>query len=142
MVAVLALAVSGCRAIDGPDSNFFGEDCNSTTRTIYGCVDLQGRVTDSHGAPLENIDVGPLPGSETGGLEPAYVNTAADGTFELRLLQTLQNSPATVPLSLKATLRNNAGTELSSRALTIQVAITPPDQTPEPVTVNFTIPPA
>jgi hypothetical protein len=137
-VVLLATSLAGCRALGDEGQSFFGDDCTSQI-TFYGCVDIRGTVTTSTGAPLEGVDVGPATGTDTHGLGVTFVDTGPDGKYELRLFQLDPNAPATFQLSLKATQRNNAGTEIKSRIVTVQVAPSEIDEIPDAVVVDFVI---
>ena len=135
---VASIALVGCRALGDTEDSSFGDQCVSN-KTFYGCVDITGRVSTPADFPLENVDVGPAPGSNTHGLEVKFVDTGADGVYALRLLQLDPNAPATFDISLKATQRDNAGTEVKSRTMVVQVSPFLPDDYPDPVVLNFVI---
>jgi len=136
-IAAVLLAV-GCRALGDTGESAFGDECISD-EAIYGCIDIQGRVSTAGGAPLENIDVGPAAASDLHGLKAKFVNTGADGEYELRLFQLDATAPAQFNLSLKATQRDNSGAEVKSKVMTTQVQVYQVNDFPEPVTVNFVI---
>jgi hypothetical protein len=136
--ATVMLLIGGCRIVDEPNSNFFGEDCQeSDTNATFGCVDIEGRVTGSKGQPLSDVDIALTDASA--GLGPDFVFTDIDGRFELRLLQSA-NVSSPVTITLKATARRPDGTEIVSTTQTVTVPITDAGVTPEPITVNFTLP--
>lgn len=138
LITALTLLVAGCRALGDTGESSFGDECVSDA-AIYGCVDIQGRVSTVGGAPLENIDVGPAAGSDLHGLKAKFVSTGADGEYELRLFQLDANAPSQFNLSLKATQRDNAGAEVKSKVMTTQVQVYQVNDFPEPVTLNFVI---
>ena len=138
LVIALTMLVAGCRALGDTGESSFGDECVSE-ETIYGCVDITGRVSTPGGAPLENIDIGPAPGSDSHGLKAEFVATGADGEYELRLFQLDGTAPAQFNLSLKATQRDNAGAEVKSKVMTTQVQVYQVNDFPEPVTLNFVI---
>ena len=137
LVAATILAV-GCRALGDVGETAFGDQCSSN-KAFYGCVDITGRVSTPADFPLENVDVGLAPGSDTHGLEAKFVNTGPDGVYAVRFLQLDPNAPASFEISLKATQRNNAGAEVKSRTMTVQVSPFPPDDFPDAVVLNFVI---
>lgn len=137
MVAA-AVLITGCRALGDTGDSVFGDQCTSN-RAIYGCVDITGRVSNASDFPLENIDVGPAPGSNTHGLEAEFVNTGADGVYGLRLFQLDPNGPALFQLSIKATQRDNAGVQVKSKTMIVDVAPFPLDDYPDPVILNLVI---
>ena len=117
-------------------SNSFGEECPETENPVnFGCVDIQGTVTNAQSQPLSNVDVALLDPSP--GLGPDFVTTEQDGTFELRLLAT--RALTEVTFNLKATVRRNDGSEIASKLILVTVTVTPIGEVPDPVTVNFTI---
>jgi hypothetical protein len=134
----LPMMFAGCRALGDTGDSSFGDECASDT-AIYGCVDITGRVSTPADFPLEDVDVGPAPGSDTHGLEAKFVNTGADGGYELRLVQLDATAPFSFDLTLKATQRNNAGGEVKSKTVTVPVTVYPLDDFPDPVVVNFVI---
>jgi len=137
-LVVATLLCAGCRALGDVGESAFGDQCASN-KAFYGCVDITGRVSTPADFPLENVDVGPAPGSDTHGLEAKFVDTGADGVYALRLLQLDPNAPPTFTISLKATQRDNAGAELKSKTMVVQVSPFQPDDFPDPVILNFVI---
>ena len=136
--AGLALSL-GCRSVEEPDSAFFGEECQETVEfTNYGCIDIQGLITGTRGQPLGDIDITPGNPSEAG-ITAGLVVTGSSGEYELRLLKiSAPSSPVT--FTLKATARTSSGSEITSQTVTLTVPVAEIGETPEPVTVNFTLP--
>jgi hypothetical protein len=133
-----SISALGCSALGDTGDGSFGDQCASN-KEFYGCVDITGRVSTPADFPLENVDVGPAPGSDTHGLEAKFVDTGADGVYALRLLQLDPNAPASFDVSLKATVRDNAGIEVKSRTMVVTVSPSAPDDFPDPVVLNFVI---
>ena len=135
--ATVIFLLGGCRSIEGPVSGFFGDECQETASPVtFGCVDIQGTVTNSKGQPLSGVDVALI---ETGtGLEPDFVVTDQAGEYELRLLAV--ESRTQVNLTLKATLRRTDGSEITFVLTPVVASVTQIGEVPEPVTVNFIIP--
>ena len=134
--ATVMFLAGACRSIEGPVSNSFGEECPETDSPVsFGCVDIQGTVTNAQSVPLSNVDVALI--DPEPGLGPDFVTTGEDGTYELRLLalRTLTQ----VTFNLKATTRRSDGSEIASRVIPVTVTVTPIGEVPDPVTVNFTI---
>ena len=135
--ATVVFLVGGCRSIEGPASSFFGGECQETENPVnFGCVDIQGTVTNSRGQPLSGVDVALI---ESGtGLGPDFVVSDQAGEYELRLLAL--ESRTQVNMTLKATLRRPDGSEITSVLTPVAVTVTQIGEVPEPVTVNFIIP--
>jgi hypothetical protein len=135
--ATVMLLFGACRSIEGPASGAFGEECQETeSPASFGCVDIQGTVSNAQGQPLSGVDVALV---ETGtGLGPDFVFTDQGGEFELRLLAL--ESRTQINLTLKATLRRNDGSEITHVLTPVTVMVTQIGEIPEPVTVNFIIP--
>ncbi|HKY98598.1 MAG TPA: carboxypeptidase-like regulatory domain-containing protein [Gemmatimonadaceae bacterium] len=135
--ATVMFLLGGCRTIEGPVSSFFGDECQETENPAsFGCVDIQGAVTNSSGHPLSGVDIALI---ESGtGLGPDFVVSDQAGEYELRLLAV--ESRTQVNMTLKATLRRNDGSEITSVLTPVVVTVTQIGEVPEPVTVNFIIP--
>lgn len=138
VAATVMLFTGACRGVDGgPASNFFGDDCQETESPAnFGCVDIQGTVSNSRGQPLSRVDVALI--DPEPGLGPDFVMTDESGQYELRLLALRNLTQASI--TLKATVRRNDGTEITSVVTPVTVTITPVGELPDPVTVNFIIP--
>lgn len=137
LLATVMILCGACRGVEEPNSSFFGDDCQETDTVNFGCVDIQGKVTGTRGQPLPRVDVAMLDAAT--GLAPDFVFTDSDGNYELRLLQ-FDGSETTGTITLKATARDAAGTELASVSTSVSVDITPVGERPQPVTVDFTLP--
>lgn len=137
VLATVMILLASCRSIEEPNSSFFGEDCQETDPASSGCVDIQGTVTGSRGQPLSHVDVAMLDASTS--LSPDFVFTDSDGNYELRLVQ-VSESATSLTITLKATARASDGTELASTTSSVLVQIAAIGETPDPVTVNFTLP--
>jgi hypothetical protein len=135
--ATVMFLLAGCRTIEGPVSSFFGDECQETeSPASFGCVDIQGTVTNSSGQPLSGVDVALV---ESGtGLGPDFVVSDQAGEYELRLLAV--ESRTEVNVTLKATLRRSDGSEIKSVLTPVVVTVTQIGEVPEPITVNFIIP--
>jgi hypothetical protein len=140
MAIVFVSIVSGCRDVAGTGFPF-GDNCEETSQPEnFGCVDIQGVVLDARGRPIEGADVGPAAGINANGLQYRFVFTDSDGRYELRLLKIEAAAPSSFTLQLKGAARNPAGVEIGSQVVDAVVIITPVGNTPEPITVNFTVP--
>ncbi|HEX6574440.1 MAG TPA: carboxypeptidase-like regulatory domain-containing protein [Gemmatimonadaceae bacterium] len=136
VAATVMFLVAGCRGVEGPVSNSFGDECQETeSPATFGCVDIQGTVTNQQGQPLSGVDVALL--DTQPGLGPDFVFTGQDGKFEMRLLALSNIAQAT--FNLRATLRQNNGVEITHIVTPVTVTVTPIGEVPEPATVNFTI---
>ena len=135
--ATVMLLLGGCRSIEGPASSFFGDECQETENPAsFGCVDIQGTVTNSEGQPLSGVDVALI---ESGtGLGPDFVITDQAGEYELRLLAV--ESRTQVNMTLKATRRRNDGSEITFVLTPVVATVTQIGEVPDPITVNFIIP--
>ena len=135
--ATVMFPVGGCRTIEGPVSSFFGDECQEMENPAnFGCVDIQGTVTNSSGHPLPGVDVALV---ESGtGLGPDFVVSDQAGQYELRLLAV--ESRTQVNMTLKATVRRSDGSEITSVLTPVVVSVTHIGEVPEPITVNFIIP--
>jgi hypothetical protein len=140
-ILMITLGLSlGCRNTNEPISHTFGERCEEPGVTIYGCVDIEGRVRDSRGQPVAGADVGPALGTDLAGLGYDFVFTDSDGEYQLRLLKTEAAGPMTVSISMKAVSRMPSGAEIVSQTIVTQLEITPVGDTPDPIAVNFNLP--
>ena len=135
--ATVMFLFGACRSIEGPASGAFGEECQeSEAPASFGCVDIQGTVSNAQGQPLSGVDVALV--EPEAGLSPDFVFTDQAGEFELRLLARENRTQSTV--TLRATLRRNDGSEITHVLMSVTATVAQIGEIPEPVTVNFIIP--
>ncbi len=140
VISFMLLPATACRDAAGPISGDFGEECRETSDPVsFGCVDIEGRVSNAQGQPIEGADVGPATIGTVSGIRYDFVFTDSDGGYQLRLLRIDNSAPTTFVLRMKATSRNPTGAEIASHLVDANITVTPVGSIPEAVTANFVI---